>query len=122
MPPSTITITGVRARGFHGVLESERETGQIFIVDATMEVDTGLATQYDEVNYTVDYGEVAQTIGTTITDETFNLIETLAEVIATKVMDQQPLLRKISVTVHKPQAPIALDFQNISVTVHRGRP
>ena len=35
----SIRITGITATGFHGVLQSERETGQEFIADLTLGVN-----------------------------------------------------------------------------------
>ncbi|WP_136089361.1 dihydroneopterin aldolase [Auritidibacter ignavus] len=116
-----ITLTGVRGRGFHGVLDSEKQAGQVFIVDAELSLDVSVAATYDEVNYTVDYAEVATTIQRLISGQAYDLIETLGVQIASTLLEEQPLVEHVKITVHKPQAPVPADFADVSVTIERGR-
>ena len=60
-----IRITGVKAKGFHGVLDSERRKGQKFIVD--VELKLSLKNLNDNLKKTVNYAEVAQVINDEIT-------------------------------------------------------
>lgn len=113
-----ITLTGIGSVGYHGVLESEKQTGQPFFVDVTMFTDFAQAATTDDVNNTVNYAEVAETIRTIITGESLDLIETLAERLATAILDQFPLLA-VELTVHKPKAPIEVTFADVSVTIFR---
>jgi len=115
-----ITITGIRAIGFHGVLEFERTSGQEFIVDITLEVNTADAAKHDDLQLTVDYGDVAQRVHGFITGDAFQLIETLANRIADDLLTINRVLG-VTVTVHKPQAPIPLDFDDVAVTITRKR-
>ena len=75
-----IKITGLSAKGFHGVLDSEKRRGQKFIVD--VEMSLSVANLKDDLNKTVNYAQVAQLIHDQITGKSFELIETLAENIA----------------------------------------
>jgi dihydroneopterin aldolase/2-amino-4-hydroxy-6-hydroxymethyldihydropteridine diphosphokinase len=116
-----ITLTGLRARGHHGVYDFERERGQEFVVDATLELDLGPAARTDDVTETVHYGELAQRLVEIITGAPVNLIETLAQ----RLVDQclaDPRVRAASVTVHKPGAPIPHEFADVCVTLRRTRP
>lgn len=113
-----VTLTGVGGVGYHGVLESEKQTGQPFFVDITMFTDFAQATATDNVTYTVDYAEVAETIRAIITGESLDLIETLAERLAAAILDQFPLLA-VELTVHKPKAPIEVTFADVSATIFR---
>lgn len=113
-----ITLTGVGSVGYHGVLDSEKQTGQPFFVDIVMFTDFARATTTDEVANTVDYAEVAEVIRDIITGESFDLIETLAERIAAAVLTNFPLLA-VELTVHKPKAPIEVTFADVSVTIFR---
>lgn len=115
-----ITITGIRAIGFHGVLEFERTSGQEFIVDISLEVNTADAAKHDDLQLTVDYGDVAQRVHGFITGDAFQLIETLANRIADDLLTINRVLG-VTVTVHKPQAPIPLDFDDVAVTITRKR-
>lgn len=112
----TITLTGVTATGHHGVFAAERRDGQPFIVDAVLLVRRVEVT--DDLTTTVDYGEVATTIVSLIEGDPHDLIETLATEIA-GTLASQPGVLEAKVTVHKPQAPIAVPFADVSVTVTR---
>lgn len=116
-----ITLSGLRLYGYHGVLDFERQYGQVFVVDLVLSVDIVAAASHDEVNYTANYAEVAQTVRDVVTGESVALIETLAVRIADAVLDSQPLVDAVEATVHKPSAPIPDDFDNVAVTVSRGR-
>lgn len=113
-----ITITGIRAVGFHGVYEQERQNGQEFVVDLAFDVDTSRAEASDQVEDSVHYGEVAELVAKIIAGEPVSLIETLAARIADAVK-ALPRVDAVTVTVHKPQAPISVPFTDVSVTLSR---
>ena len=114
-----IKIVGVNAKGFHGVLESERERGQKFIVD--VELRLNLSKLNDDLNKTVNYAQVAMVINDQITGKPQKLIETLAENIAVKILKDFKKVKSVKVTVHKPKAPISLRFTDVSVEITRKR-
>jgi 7,8-dihydroneopterin aldolase/epimerase/oxygenase len=118
--PDLITLTGLRARGFHGVYAEERRAGQEFVVDAVLEVDLRPAARSDDVADTVHYGQLAEGLVAVVTGEPLDLIETLAERLA-GVCLADPRVAAATVTVHKPQAPIPHEFTDVSVTVRRTR-
>lgn len=115
-----ITLTGVGVVGYHGVLDSEKQSGQPFFVDITMFTDFQRASESDDVENTVNYAEVAELIRDVITGDSLDLIETLAENIAQAVLTRFPL-EAVELTVHKPKAPIEVTFSDVSVTVFRER-
>jgi dihydroneopterin aldolase len=114
-----IRLSGIEAIGFHGVLESERENGQKFIVDCELEVDTSQSVVTDNIEHAVDYSKVAELIAQQIQTEPVNLIEVLADRMAAEILRQFLLVKSVEITLHKPQAPIAVDFQDVSTTVIR---
>jgi len=116
----TIRITGIRATGFHGVYTRERERGQEFVVDVSMHTDTSPAARADDIAHTVDYAAVAADVAALVTGEPVNLIETLAERIARRVLARD-FVTSVDVTVHKPQADLGVSVDNVSVTIHRER-
>lgn len=116
-----ITLTGLRVFGHHGVYDHERRDGQHFLVDTTLYVSTASAAASDDVTDTVHYGEVAQRIAAIVGGEPVNLLETLAERIADALLGEYGV-RMVAVTVHKPGAPIDLEFSDVSVTIRRARP
>lgn len=114
----TIAVMGIRARGRHGVLDFEREMGQTFVVDVEMAVDTAQAGRSDDLAHTVDYGSVATQVAAIITGPPFQLIEALAESIAQRVK-AFPGVDQVTVTVHKPYAPVTEVFEDVIVRITR---
>ena len=113
-----ITLTGLRVRGHHGVLAQERRDGQDFVVDVVLHLDVAAAAQTDDVARTVNYGELARELADVVGGEPVALIETLATRLADSCLRHGDVER-VEVTVHKPQAPIGLAFDDVSVTVVR---
>lgn len=111
----TIRITGITAFGYHGVLAHERAEGQEFIVDVAIETDYSKAAEADDVTETINYALVADLVLAEITGAAVNLIETLADQIASKIL-AMPNAIAVEVTVHKPYAPIEVAFLDVSVT------
>ncbi len=115
-----ITLTGLSVFGHHGVFEHERLEGQEFVIDLTLAVPLKDAAASDDVADTVHYGELADRVAAIVAGEPVNLIETLAERIADAVLEDQRV-RLVTVTVHKPHAPIEQTFRDVSVSIRRGR-
>ncbi|WP_172191560.1 2-amino-4-hydroxy-6-hydroxymethyldihydropteridine diphosphokinase [Actinomyces faecalis] len=116
-----IRLTGLSARGYHGVLPSEREEGQLFVVDAGLRLGargTAAAAVTDCLDDAVDYSAVATAIIDVIEGEPVRLIETLAARVAQAVLAFEAV-REVEVTVHKPQAPLEVAFEDVSVTIVR---
>lgn len=116
-----IALTGLTVRGNHGVFDFERADGQDFIVDVDLELDTRPAAASDELTDTVHYGELAEALAAVISGEPVNLLETLADRLC-QVCLADSRVEAATVTVHKPQAPIALSFGDVAVTIRRQRP
>ena len=113
-----ITLTGLRVRGFHGVFDHERRDGQDFVVDIVLWLDLSDAAATDDLTATVHYGELAQLAARVVAGPPRDLIEAVAGEIADSVMSTYPV-QAVEVTLHKPSAPIPLDFQDVSVTIRR---
>lgn len=114
----TITLSGLTARGHHGVLPEERRDGQPFVVDVELELPLDSAS--DDLGRTVNYAEVADAVVEEIGGPPCNLIETLAGRIADRCL-QFPAVHHVRVIVHKPQAPVPHEFRDISVAIRRSR-
>ncbi len=119
-PMDRITLTGLVARGHHGVFEHERRDGQDFIVDVVLELDLRGAAATDDLARTVHYGELADALADDVRGEPVDLLEALAErLLRTCLAD--PRVEAAQVVVHKPQAPIAETFADVAVAVRRTR-
>jgi dihydroneopterin aldolase len=113
-----IKLDGLKVYAHHGVFEFERALGQEFILDATLTVESGLN---DELDESVSYALVAETLVQDAKSNPVNLLETLAHRLHTKLMGLSPRILTATVTVHKPNAPIDLEFTDVSVSYSGGR-
>jgi dihydroneopterin aldolase len=119
-PTDRLTLRGLRAVGYHGVLDFERRDGQEFVVDVELALDTRRAASGDDLAETVHYGELAERLHHAIAADPVDLIETLAQRLADVCLAESPVAW-VDVTVHKPQAPIRVAFDDVSLTIHRSR-
>ena len=112
-----IALKGLGALANHGVYDFERERNQRFSADIVMWVETAGTT--DDIAATVSYADIADEAMAVLTGTAVDLIETLAETIASRVMSHEGVVGT-EVTVHKPDAPIDHPFADVSVTVRAG--
>lgn len=115
-----IRLLGVRATGFHGVLAAERRDGQDFVVDVELELDLRPSGHSDDLADTVSYADVAAAVRRRIEGPPVDLIERLATLIAGDAL-ADPRVRAVTVTVHKPQAPVGVPFGDVQVRLRRER-
>ncbi|QAB17024.1 dihydropteroate synthase [Leucobacter muris] len=113
-----IVLTGLEVYAHHGVFDFERRQGQRFVIDAEVAVDLRDAAAGDALERTVHYGELAEAIAAAVERDPVDLIETVAERVAAVALGFEGV-RSATVTVHKPDAPIAATFADVSVTVVR---
>lgn len=113
-----IDVTGIRGRGWHGVFAAEREQGQTFTADVSLGLNLQSSAQTADLACTVDYGRLTEQIHAVIGGEPVELIET----VCLRMVDlclEYPHVQWVSVTVHKPEAPIAVAFDDVAVTIER---
>lgn len=113
-----IALKGLGALANHGVYDFERDRNQRFSADIVMWVETAGAA--DDIAATVSYADIADEAMAVLTGTAVDLIETLAETIASRVMSHEGVVGT-EVTVHKPDAPIDHPFADVSVTVRAGQ-
>ena len=115
-----IELRGLTVRGHHGVFEHERRDGQDFVVDITVWIDLAAAAASDDLADTLDYGVLAQRAADIVAGPPRKLIETVAGEIADGVMADERV-HAVEVVVHKPSAPIPLQFADVAVVARRSR-
>jgi 7,8-dihydroneopterin aldolase/epimerase/oxygenase len=115
-----IELRGLTVRGHHGVFEHERRDGQDFVVDITVWIDLTTAAAGDDLADTLDYGVLAQRAADIVSGPARKLIETVAGAIADDVMADDRA-HAVEVVVHKPSAPIPLQFADVAVVARRSR-
>lgn len=116
-----IEIKNLEVYAYHGVLPEETEKGQRFFVSARIYNDLENAKKSDDLCDAVDYAAVCCYIHEAMNKKTFKLIEAAADYTAIEVLLAFPDIRHIELTLSKPDAPVGEAFENISVTVSRGR-
>lgn len=115
-----IDLTGIEVYARHGVLDSEQEKAQLFRVDVSAYVDLSLPGETDDLADAVDYSALALEIREAVGSESHKLIETVAAKVADVVLSHANVAKAV-VTIHKPNAPIDLAFDDVSVTIERSR-
>lgn len=115
-----IRIENLRIFAHHGVYREENEKGQNFYINAVLETDTVRAGMTDDLGASTNYGEVCRFLDYFIKEHTYQLIETVAEKTAEAVLLKFPLVSRITLEVRKPEAPVPLPFESISVKITRG--
>ncbi|MGB2757598.1 MAG: dihydroneopterin aldolase [Acidimicrobiia bacterium] len=113
-----IEINGLRVVARHGVLEEEQSRAQPFEIDVRLVADLATAGESDSLADTVDYGAVSEAIASLATNESYALIERLAQRIADVCLSFAGVV-SVEVTVKKLRPPVAVDVQSTSVTIVR---
>jgi dihydroneopterin aldolase len=115
-----IDLTGIEVYAKHGVLDHEQERAQVFLVDVRAYMDLSVPGKSDDLADALDYGTLALEIREAVGSESNKLIEAVAARVADAVMAHSQVTKSI-VTIHKPDAPIDLVFEDVSVTIERSR-
>jgi dihydroneopterin aldolase len=114
----SIEITGLSLYTHHGVTEAEREVGQRLVVDLRLDVGETAATVTDSIEDTVDYADVCQLVALIAQQRSHNTLERLCSTIAERLLDDYEL-EGVWVKAAKPEPPIALSVDEVSVEVWR---
>jgi 7,8-dihydroneopterin aldolase/epimerase/oxygenase len=118
----SVEIRGIQCFGYHGVHKEEQRLGQRFVVDLVLYLDLRPASNHDDLEHGVDYGQVVRSAREIVEGRPFRLIETLAERLAESVLNAFVSVASVHVCVHKPNAPIAgAPVEDIAVRILRDR-
>lgn len=116
-----IYVTGMEFYGYHGVFPEENKLGQRFRIDATLDVSLQKAGQTDNLEYSVNYGDVYQLCKEVTENQTFKLVESIAEHISTGILKKFPLVSACTIKVIKPDPPIPGHYEHVAVEITRRR-
>lgn len=115
-----ITIEKLTVFGKHGVYPEENALGQKFLVSLILYTDTRKAGMTDDLECSINYGDVSQYVKQFFEENTYKLIERVAEKLAEELLLKYPLLEQVEVKIEKPWAPIAIPVESVSVKILRG--
>lgn len=107
--------------GYHGVFPEENKLGQRFKVDLTVELDLKRAGTTDNLEYSVNYGELYELCRSVVEEKTYKLVESIAENIAGDILERYDCIMNCIVKVIKPDPPIPGHYRAVAVEIERGR-
>jgi len=116
-----ILIEGLELFAHHGVHESERQHGQVFLLDLVLDADMRAACESDSLNDTVNYSRVIDCATAAFCAEKHRLIERAAQVTITAVMREFPQIARLKLRVHKPDAPVKHIVNDIIFEIEQNR-
>lgn len=115
-----IKITNLEIFAFHGVMPEENKLGQKFIVSAELFLDTEKAGMSDNLEQSVNYALVCECIREYNKNNTKRLIEAAALGMAENILFSFDKIRKVRIELKKPNPPIHMHFDSVSVETERG--
>ena len=116
-----IRIERLKIHANHGYYQDEKWNGQLFEINAVLRFPLQDAGMTDQLDHTINYAGVCELITEVMTEKSVDLIETVAEDLATQLLDRYRELEEVEIEVRKPEAPIPQEFSCVSVKVVRKR-
>ncbi len=113
-----VEVRGLSLYTHHGVSEAEQEVGQRLEFDITFDVPDCDAVLTDRLEDTVDYGPLTVAVARIVEDESYRLVERLADRIAGLCLSLSGV-RSVEVSVRKLRPPVPVLVASVGVTLHR---
>jgi 7,8-dihydroneopterin aldolase/epimerase/oxygenase len=114
----TVEISGLSLFTHHGVTDAEQEAGQRLVFDVSFEVEDCDATVTDRLEDTIDYAAVCQAVALVATERSYRTLERLCTAVA-DMLEERFQASGIVVRAAKPEPPIPLPVEEVSVEVSR---
>jgi len=116
-----IYVNKMEFYGYHGVFPEETKLGQRFIVDLVVITDLTAAGESDDLNESINYGELYRVCKEIVEGQPYKLVESVAERIASTCLREFPKAESVKVKVIKPDPPIPGHYDSVAVEITRGR-
>lgn len=116
-----IRIENLKIFANHGVLQSEKKEGQFFYINAVIEIPLGKAGRTDALNDTVSYAELCEVMVKEMQAKSYDLIEAAAMHLIVHILSEYKMIKRITMELRKPDAPIDASFDSVSVRISRAR-
>ena len=116
-----VFVKGLVLHAYHGVMQHEAKVGQTFRLDLQLAIDLAEASRSDKLKHTVSYDLVVKIASEAFVARRYRLVEAAAGAVADAVLARFAQVQAVTVTVHKPHAPIAATFDDVGVTIERTR-
>lgn len=104
---------------YHGVFEEENRLGQRFEADVVLETDLKPASETDNLEKSVDYGEVYQITKKVVEGQAYDLVESIAEDVASELLSSFTIVQRVTVKIIKPDPPIPGHYNYVAIEIVR---
>ena len=115
-----IALEGLEFHAFHGVYPHERESGNCFQVDISVEADFSEATLQDDLAGTVNYETLYHIVSKEM-ETPSKLLETVAQKIIDDVMSELPKVLAVDLRISNINPPIGGKCKKATLSVSRRR-
>lgn len=116
-----IILKNMKFYGYHGLFPEEEKLGQHFNVDVELYLPLEEAGKTDQMEKSIDYGEVFNLIKTIVEGESKKLIETVAQSIADQLLNKYVKLQSCTIRLKKLHPPINGHYDYVAVEISRER-
>ncbi|WP_010531194.1 dihydroneopterin aldolase [Lentibacillus jeotgali] len=116
-----ILLNQMEFYGYHGLFPEENTLGQRFYVDVELMLDLKTSSRSDDMNDSIDYGEIYNVVKNIMEGKPKKLVEAIAEDIADELFRSFNLLESCKLKVIKPDPPIPGHYQSVAVQIFRER-
>ena len=116
-----IILTGIEIFGHHGCTDAEQKLGQKFYVDLELNLNLATAGKSDDLNDSIDYVKIIELVKKIVGGTPRRLIETVAENLAEEILKNFNRVESLTLTLHKPNAPLPMTYADAAVKIFRAR-
>lgn len=117
----SIIIKNLKIYAYHGVNPEEKRDGQTFYLDITLHADLSEPCRSDNVDDTINYDEVCNCAYRIMTENIYDLIERAAQAVCDGILAEFPKVKRVELTLKKPDAPVKCDIAYAAVKICRER-
>ena len=111
-----VALEGLEFHAFHGVYPHERESGNWFEIDVSVDTDFSIAAEQDELNGTVNYETLFKIVKQEM-EVPSKLLETVAEKIVDTILSTFPQVEIVELKISKINPPIGGKCAKASITL-----
>ncbi|KAL3623466.1 hypothetical protein CASFOL_032282 [Castilleja foliolosa] len=116
-----LVLRGLKFHGYHGVKPEERKLGQKFLIDVDAWMDLREAGNSDSLTDTISYTAIYSIVKDVVEGAPHNLLESVAQQIATAVLSKYTQVSAVRIQVGKPHVAVLgqVDYLGVEIVRHR---
>ncbi|KAL3502163.1 hypothetical protein ACH5RR_036612 [Cinchona calisaya] len=116
-----LVLRGLKFHGYHGVKQEERKLGQKFLIDVDAWMDLRAAGISDHLADTISYTAIYAIVKEVVEGPSQNLLESVAQLIASRTLAKYPQVSAVRVQVGKPHVAVygPVDYLGVEILRYR---